>query len=173
MAGLCPECGRWHSESQACESTAPGSTVFGWRSSADSPTTPKPSTSGRSTPTGRTTPGPGLRLASNIFAAESEPTIKQQRLSGNYEDLLELDINDGDEEIHSDCGDGEDEDTEMIGASQYPDDADVDRTGAADGILFGFGYLPCEVTLPNAIPPREDLQLVEIIPGINHFFNIS
>ena len=162
MDPLCEVCGVQHGANVGCTTTQ-GSPVFRRRRSLVTSPDSTPNTSGRSTPT------PGPRLASASFATGGDgPKQKQQRLSGDFEKIFEsqttLEDRDLKDEELSDTGEEETE-QEPVGASQYQDEAEVDNSGDADGLLLGYAYLPSEVTLPNKFPAREGLVQVELTPG--------
>ena len=96
--------------------------------------------------------------------SNSGPTPnKQKRLSGML-NITDMQIKDEEldaDNINSDIDETEEVDT--VGASQYPDDEVFDPEGG--GLLFGFAYFPCEVTLPNTTAVRPGLEEVELTPG--------
>ena len=162
---LCDRCGLTHQCGAKCGTSqsqaTPSSPIYRKRRSIASPAS-TPGTSGRSTPT--------LGILSSPDG--DGPRLKQQRLSGDFENIFKnqtleesspkVEVEDG---LNDDMEE-EEQEVEPGGASQYPDEEDVDRGEETDGLLIGYAYLPTEVTLPNKFPAPDDLVRVELTPGI-------
>ena len=147
MDGLCPSCGMIHTQESEC-AIEQGSPVFRRRRSVPSPC---------ETPTTST-----MRFPCDDSNSGPTPN-KQKRLSGML-NITDMQIKDEEldaDNINSDIDETEEVDT--VGASQYPDDEVFDPEGG--GLLFGFAYFPCEVTLPNTTAVRPGLEEVELTPG--------
>ena len=147
MEDLCPSCGMIHPQESQC-AIEQGSPVFRRRRSIPSPC---------ETPTTST-----MRLSCDDSTSGPTPN-KQKRLSGllNLTDMQLKDEELDADNINSDID--ETEEVDRVGASQYPDDEVFDPEGG--GLLFGFAYFPCEVTLPNTTAVRPGLEEVELTPG--------